>query len=128
MPTSHARIHTPKAGRYLAQLCRHAQAVSGRPGQHLHEHLEPSGAHLRIQRVESSETRGTLHFDRGRCIVQAESDALTLRVEADDAAGLRQIEQVVAADIERFGSRDQVTVTWHRDDPDDDHSHSGGEL
>ena len=119
MPTSHAAVHTTKADRYLAQLCRHAHAVSGRPGKRLREHLEPGGVQPRIERIESSETHATLQFDLGRCIVHAGSAALTLRVEANDTAALRRIEQLVAADIERFGRRDQVTVLWRTDDVND---------
>jgi hypothetical protein len=39
-----------------------------------------------------------------------------LRIDADDAATLRQLERLIAVDIERFGNREQLTVTWHNDD------------
>lgn len=103
MPRSEARVPTRRAERYLAQLCRHAEAM----GEH------GSGARLRLQGVERSGDGAVLRFDRGRCVVRAEPDALVLSVEAGDAESRRQVETLIAADIERFGHRDELTVTWH---------------
>jgi cation diffusion facilitator family transporter len=123
MPTSEARVQTQHAGRYLAQLCRHANAVSGRAGQRMHSHAEPAHAHPRMRHVEWSDTAATLDFDQGQCTVRAEPDALALRVEADDADSLRRIEDLIAADLERFGTREHLTITWHSDGDEDSHTH-----
>lgn len=126
MPISEARVQTLKADRYLAQLCRHADAISRRPGRHLHDSPAPAHPDLRIRQVERSGTTATLEFDLGRCTLDTEPDALTLRAEADDAASLRRLEDLIAADIERFGNREQVTVAWrrHHDNNGDGHSES----
>lgn len=126
MPTSEARVPTQHAGRYLVQLCRHADAVSGHAGQRLHDHDGPAHPHLRIQQVERSETDATLDFDQGRCTGRAEPDALVLRAEAGDAASLRRIEDLIAADLERFGTREHLTVSWRNGDEDggnESHTH-----
>lgn len=120
MPISQARVQTQHAGRYLTQLCRHAQAVSGHPGQNLHHHLGPDSAHPRMRHVEQSDTDATLDFDQGRCTMRVEPDALALRAEADDAASLRRIEDLITADIERFGTREHLTVTWRPGNNDHD--------
>jgi hypothetical protein len=112
MPTSAARIETPQAARYLAMLSRHADAVTGRASQHLHRHATTPDAHPRLRHVERSDTDATLHFDQGRCTIHVEPDALALRAEADDAENLRRIEDLIAADLHRFGAREHLTITW----------------
>ncbi len=66
-------------------------------------------------RVIRSDTDATLDFDRGRCVVEAGPDVLVLRIEADDAVSLQQLESLIAADIERFANREQLTVVWRND-------------
>lgn len=119
MPTSEARIETPQAGRYLKQLRQHANAISGHVSRGLHDHLERATTHLRLRQVESSDTHAVLSFDQGRCAIHAEADTLILRAEAGDAASLRRIEEIVTADLERFGNREHLTVTWRSRRHDD---------
>jgi hypothetical protein len=112
MPTSEAHVPTQHAARYLAQLCRHAEAVGGHAGRRLHDHAGPARDHPRMRHVERSDTAATLDFDQGRCTMRAEPDALVLRAEAGDAERLRRIEDLIAADLQRFGTREHLTVTW----------------
>jgi hypothetical protein len=44
--------------------------------------------------------------------MQASPDRLTLQVEAADEEHLQRVQEIIAADIERFGRRDQLKVTW----------------
>ncbi|GIL31359.1 DUF2218 domain-containing protein [Actinocatenispora comari] len=129
MPISEARVPTRRPGRYLTQLGRHAQAIGHRPGHGGHDAGGASQPHPRMLRVEQSDTTATLEFDRGRCTLDAEPDALVLRIEAPDATSLAQLERLIGSDLERFGNRDQLTVTWHRSDDhrDGEHDHHGGE-
>ena len=39
---------------------------------------------------------------------------LTLRAEAADQGSLQRVQDIVTRDIERFGKRRQLTVTWQR--------------
>ena len=60
----------------------------------------------------SAGAEGIIDFGWGRCTLRATDGALTLRAEAEDPRRLRQIEDGVAARLQRIGRRDQLTVTW----------------
>ena len=107
MVTTEARIETENASRYLTHLCQHATKM----GKHL-RHM--SGGHTRpeVLSVEFSDTHGTLDLSWGRCVLDAGPDALTVRVDADTEEHLHGIQNIVTADLERFGHRDNLTVTW----------------
>lgn len=93
MIQSTARVDTDRAGRYLAQLCRHfAHKV----------------------RAEWDDQRGLADFGWGTCAMEATDQALLLRAEAPDAQALDRVEHVVADHAERFGARDGLTVAWQR--------------
>jgi hypothetical protein len=71
-------------------------------------------AHARpeVLDVDSSDTHGTLTLSWGRCVLDADATTLSVRVEAADEENLRRVQDLIAADLERFGKRDQLTVTW----------------
>ena len=50
---------------------------------------------------------------RGRIVVG--DGVLGLRVEAPDEETLTRLEQAFGGHLERFGTRAELTVTWHRD-------------
>ncbi len=113
MLIAEAHVQTEHPSRYLVQLCRHAQQahrLSHRPRGHDGDAQAPP----EVQHVEWSETRGTISFGWGRCTMQATPGTLTLRAEADGEQNLQRILDIVAADIERFGKRDHLTVNWQR--------------
>lgn len=100
---STAVVETERPARYLTQLCRHAAAMSGGHGPH---------AAIDVH-VEQSDDRAVLQFVHwGHCVLEADERTLTVRVEAADELGLRRIQEIVAADLARFGRRDQLTLTW----------------
>lgn len=90
---SEARVETTMSRRYLAQLCKHFQ------------HKLP---------VSLTEVDGRIEFPAGVCKLNADADALFLRVEANDEAGLARLEEVVASHLERFAFRDKPEVCWQR--------------
>ena len=93
MITSTARVETTRAGRYIAQLCKHfAHKVE----------------------AEYTEEKGFANFGWGTCALTATPDALLLHAEAPDEAGIGRVEYVVKDHTERFGSRDALTVDWTR--------------
>src|SRR5499427_3009994 len=111
MLVAEAQVKTEDPGRYLAQLCRHAQQVHRlrhRPRNHGGDGQSPP----RVQHVECSETSGTISFGWGRCTMQATPGRLTLRAEAVDEESLLRVQGIIARDIERFGKRHQLTVSW----------------
>jgi hypothetical protein len=49
--------------------------------------------------------------------MQVNGNLLTLRAEATDEEKLQLVQDIVSRDIERFGSRDHLTVSWQRASP-----------
>lgn len=100
MLTAEARVETERSSRYLDQLCRHVSKVAE--------------GHTQMQaRVEWSDEQGEITFAwGGRCTLRAERGVLSLRAEAPDEDSLRRVQDRVTERLERFGRRDQVTVTW----------------
>jgi hypothetical protein len=116
MPALEARIETARAGRYLAQLCKHAAAMGSARGHRLRAHpggqadAPPAGVQ---PHAEWSGTGGVISFGpAGRCTVRAGENMLTVRAEAATDQDLRWIQQVITRDLGRFGRRDNLTVTW----------------
>ena len=70
-----------------------------------------------MEHVEWSQTGGVVDFGRGRCTMRASGNLLTLRAEAADEESLQLVQDLVTRDIERFGSREHLKVSWHRPDP-----------
>lgn len=124
MVTSAAIVPTDRPDRYLRQICEHAAAMGGGghgPGGHAghagHEAGHGPGQGATASGVQVSAqcaaTQGTIRFAPwGSCEITAGPDTLTLRVEAVDAQSLRRIQEVLTGDLERFGRRDGLSVTW----------------
>ncbi len=94
MATSQARVATDRPERYLNQLCKHFS------------HKLP---------VELGEGAGKLTFSSGVCDLRAEPGVLVLDVTAPDEPSLANTEDVVARHLVRFGERDELSVSWSRD-------------
>lgn len=114
MPHAEARVQTRNPSRYLVHLCRHAQKFGDRL-QHLHGGAGSSEG-PEVLDVEWTDSDGTLRLSSGTCTLHADVDTLTVRVEAADEASLERVRDIVTADLERFGRRDHLTVTWTRPD------------
>jgi hypothetical protein len=113
MSSAEARIDTDRASRYLVQLCKHAAAM-GSGGHRARMHPGASSAAREVQvRAEWSDTRGRLTFTPwGECTLTADAAALRLRIDARDDTGLRNIRDILTADVRRVGRRDNLTLTW----------------
>src|SRR4051812_33030844 len=120
MPVAEAQILTPRAQRFLVQLCRHAEAMSGTV-RNLHG---PAGqARPEVVEVEYADDRGRIRFTWGDCVLRSTSDTLTVRVDAGDKDQLTRIQGILGADLERFGRRDGLKVSWQGDSAADDAGH-----
>lgn len=93
MMRSEALVSTSNAVRYMGQLCKHFG------------HRIPTTL---------SETEGSISFEMGRCTLSAQTQLLTLRVEAADVEALARVEDVVASHLDRFAFRDKPAVRWVR--------------
>ncbi|MFJ9779061.1 DUF2218 domain-containing protein [Amycolatopsis sp. NPDC101161] len=109
MPVAEALIETPRAERFLTQLCRHAEAMGGK-ARHLHG--GDGQARPDVVDVEYGGNEGKIVFSWGDCVLESTTDTLTVRVEADDADQLAGLQRLLTADLERFGRRDGLTVSW----------------
>ncbi|WP_051833915.1 DUF2218 domain-containing protein [Streptomyces sp. NRRL S-646] len=113
MPTAEAHIPTERASRYLLQFCRHLGQMSRMrhqpPTRHGDGETPPA-----VQHVDHSDTRGVIHFDEGRFTLQATSDTLSLRIDADNEDTLQRLQNGITARLEKIGRRDQLTVAWQR--------------
>jgi pimeloyl-ACP methyl ester carboxylesterase len=106
--TAEARIQTTNASRYLVQLCSHATKFS-----HRLRRLHGGGSRPEILGVDWTDTHGTLDLSWGKCTLDADPATLTVLVDAADEENLLRVQDIITADLERFGRRDGVTVTWH---------------
>ncbi|MEU5260107.1 DUF2218 domain-containing protein [Amycolatopsis sp. NPDC021455] len=108
MPVAEATVRTPRASRFLVQLCRHAEAMGGRARQ------LPGGDHERpeVARVEWTDEAGLIEFTWGRCTLRATAEKLVVELDVDGADRLRVIRDLLTADLERFGQRDGLQVVW----------------
>lgn len=91
MQVATARVATPLPRRYMTQLCKHF------------EHRLP---------VTLTDIEARIDFDSGVCTLEATNDAIVIRVEAKDVAGLERVEDVVARHLVRFAFREPVVVEW----------------
>lgn len=89
--TSRADVATDKPVAYMRQLCKHFG-----------------------HKVDASfgEDSGYIQFDFGRCDLQAAEGELRLAVSAAEEAGRERTERVIGSHLERFGRRDELSVSW----------------
>ena len=93
--TSRADVRTDAPARYAKQLVSHL-------GRKASFTQDADGAWVTVV----GEARGRIVVGDG---------VLTLLVEAPDAETLARLEQAFGGHLERFGTRAELTVTWHRD-------------
>jgi hypothetical protein len=92
MPSAIAHVATSKPSPYLKQLCRHFG--------HRNE-------------VAFDDTHGEIHLSSGVCRLDVTGEAeLTLTATAADPDSLDALTSVIGSHLERFGSRDGLSVAW----------------
>jgi hypothetical protein len=89
--TSAADVATQKPVPYMRQLCKHFG-----------------------HKVDASfdDDSGYIQFEFGRCDLRAGHSELHLTVSAADAESHERMRNVIASHLERFGKRDELSVTW----------------
>jgi len=88
---SRAEVATPKASRYLQQLCKHWQ----------HKLT-----------VAFDAQSGRVEFSIGECRMDAAPELLTLTLSAPDSEKLSELQEVVASHLQRFAFKDGLSVEW----------------
>ena len=111
MPSAEAYVQTSSGGRYLARLCQHAGRW--RPQRHRPRAHGGSGGPPEVLHAECSETEGLIVLSWGRCALKAGPDSLALRADAADEESLARIQDMIAGRLEKFGRRENLSVTWY---------------
>jgi hypothetical protein len=91
--TSRAEVSTDAAGRYAKQLVAHL------------------GRKLDFT-TEGATSSATIGDATGRVVVG--DGVLTLIASGDDEEAVARVEHVLGSHLERFGQRNELTVTWTR--------------
>lgn len=92
MLKSSAHVATVKPSAYLKQLCRHF-------GHH--------------NEVTFDDRRGEIRLPSGVCSLDAGTPAtLALTATASEAESLEKLQSVIGGHLERFGSKDELVVSW----------------
>lgn len=114
MLTSEALVATDRPSRYLAQLCRHVQHLHRLRLHRIRYRAGDTRQPPAVVRVEWSRARGVISFSWGLCTMEAGPGTLILGAEAADEQHLQRLEEMLTANIERFGRREHLKVEWQR--------------
>jgi hypothetical protein len=96
MPRSIGVVRTDASARYAKQLLSHL------------------GHKVRVEDVDGVPDGGRLVFAYGAGVVRPQAGQLLLEAVAPDAESLARVEDVLARHLQRFGRRDELTVSWQR--------------
>jgi uncharacterized protein len=91
MTVSTAEIATPRASRYLQQLCKHFA------------HKLP---------VAFDPGAGKISFSAGDCNLSADGERLRLNLTAPNGAQMTQLKDVVVRHLVRFAFREEMAIAW----------------
>jgi hypothetical protein len=88
---SRAEIATPRASRYLQQLCKHFA------------HKLP---------VTFDPNTGKISFSIGDCTLSADEERLRLNLTAPDGSQMTQLKDIVVRHLVRFAFREEMAIAW----------------
>jgi hypothetical protein len=108
MDSAEARIVTDRADRYLTQVCEHLAAI----GQNALAQGGHDASPDHAPRVEWSDSHAVVHIGDAQFTLDVTADALLIRVEAPDPAGLEGLKQLLTQRIQTIGRRDGLAVNW----------------
>ena len=91
MIQSKGEIATPRASRYLQQLCKHFA------------HKLP---------VTFDPNAGRISFSIGDCDLHADGERLRLNLNAADGSQMTQLKDVIIRHLVRFAFREELAVAW----------------
>ena len=91
MLKSSAHVATVKPSPYLKQLCRHF-------GHH--------------NEVAFDDLRGEIRLSSGVCSLDASAPATLALTATAEAESLETLQKVIGGHLERFGSKDDLVVSW----------------
>lgn len=110
-----AQVPTPRADRYLAQLCDHLGAMKRGLLGRLHRRPDHGSGHRytpAVRAIDRAGDQARIEFDWGTCTLTASPDRLTVRVHADEPEALVRGQGLIARRIEAIGRREHLVVVW----------------
>jgi hypothetical protein len=116
MLIAEADIQTEHAASYLERVCGHAGKMGTtrhRLGHRQSSH-SPGDGPPEVRHVECCGTEGAVSLNWGQWTMRALPGLLAVRAEAADEDSLRRIQDLLTARLQKFGRREQLTVTWRR--------------
>ena len=90
-------------------LSTSAFVVTARPERYIKQLVSHFGNKVK---TELTDQGGRLEFDFGTCDLKAEPAGIELIGTAEDAAQLQTLKDVVGRHLVRFGTNDELTVSW----------------
>lgn len=91
MLSAQAKVETEKAERYLKALCNHFN---------------------RKVTAEYTDNHGTVQFGFGYCEMDADTQSLIIRIQADNDENFARVKYVVSDHLERFSGDEGLKVNW----------------
>ncbi|MFO7276523.1 MAG: DUF2218 domain-containing protein [Pseudomonadota bacterium] len=92
MLTAEASVSISTPARYMGRLCKHfAHRVA----------------------VHQEADRARIEFPGAPCSLRADAERLEMRLEAEDAATLERLQEVVTRHLKQVAPGEQFEVSWH---------------
>ncbi len=96
---------------YRPEITSHADVATDTPDRYAKQLIAHLGRKLDFSTVGATSTT-TIGAATGQIVVRAGS--LTLIATGHDEEAVRRVEHVLGSHLERFGQRNQLTVSWTR--------------
>lgn len=122
LPVAHGRVQTPRAARYLVQVCRHLAELQHQPGdarpphhwsgRHAGGHGPTDAGVPDVVSVDWNDHSGSVQLGSAHATLTADDDGLSLVVQADDEPSLESLQRRLTETLARIGRRDGLAVGW----------------
>jgi hypothetical protein len=96
-------------------LASTAVVATGTPARYAKQLLSHVGRKATVEPLDDAPEGGRLVFAYGVGTVRPAGDRLVLQASAESFEHLARVEDVLGRHLERFGARQELTVSWHRD-------------
>lgn len=92
-----------------------ATVVTDAPARYAKQLLSHLGRKNTVEALEGEPDGGRLVFAYGSATVSPAADHLVMNAVAADTESLEHVEDVLRRHLERFGTRNELVVTWRRE-------------
>jgi hypothetical protein len=89
-----------------------AVVVTDAPARYAKQLIAHLGRRASVEEVDGEPDARRLVFDYGTGVVRPEAGRLVLAAAAADDESLARVQDVLGRHLERFGQRNELTVSW----------------